>query len=59
MEHYAGPSSSNPSASQEAPNTTSMASEKKQPHQWSSNPVEEWAKEQVPFLLIHYSNRAR
>ena len=29
--------------------TNNAAPEKKQPHQWSSNPVEEWAKEQVIF----------
>ena len=25
--------------------------EQKQPHQWSTNPVEEWAKEQVRILI--------
>merc|ERR1712008_247278 len=29
-----------------------MGPEKKQPHQWSSNPVEEWAKEQVCQWLL-------
>ena len=32
---------------------TNGAAEKKQPHQWSSNPVEEWAKEQVE-LIQHF-----
>ena len=31
--------------------TNNAAPEKKQPHQWSSNPVEEWAKEQVIFTV--------
>ena len=30
----------------------STASDKKQPHQWSSNPVEEWAKEQVTYCFV-------
>ena len=40
------PSNSN-TAANHIPVETNSAPEKKQPHQWSSNPVEEWAKEQV------------
>ena len=40
------PSVSN-TAANHIPVEPNSAPEKKQPHQWSSNPVEEWAKEQV------------
>merc|ERR1712129_495697 len=47
------PSVSN-TAANHIPVEPNSAPEKKQPHQWSSNPVEEWAKEQVcQWLLCH------
>lgn len=42
--------------------TSNGDSEKKQPHQWPSNPVEEWAKEQVmivPRLMIEVEKSQR
>ena len=39
-----------PSAANHTTLETNNAPDKKQPHQWSSNPVEEWAKEQVIFI---------
>merc|ERR1712079_126810 len=41
-----------PSAANHTTLETNNAPEKKQPHQWSSNPVEEWAKEQVCQWLL-------
>ena len=38
--------------------TNNAAPEKKQPHQWSSNPVEEWAKEQVIFIAAIRNKRS-
>ena len=45
------PSNSN-TAANHIPVESNSAPEKKQPHQWSSNPVEEWAKEQVKIIII-------
>jgi hypothetical protein len=45
------PSVSN-TAANHIPVETNSAPEKKMPHQWSSNPVEEWAKEQVKMTQI-------
>lgn len=42
--HQVSPQQNNNAASNHQPETNG---DKKQPHQWSSSPVEEWAKEQV------------
>ena len=40
-------------------NESSPGDGKKAPHQWSSNPVEEWAKEQVCSLFTFQGNAVR
>ena len=44
-------------SSNHASDLANSNNEKRLPHQWSSNPVEEWAKEQVRFFLMIFNNQ--
>ena len=52
--HQVSPQQNNNAASNHQPETNG---DKKQPHQWSSSPVEEWAKEQVRNSKIEKSKK--